>query len=176
MATILCQGQQAVFRDIAPDAAIAGNEYIVNESLEICNAIWFNGLDPRPYRPVAMARSQAVVAINQAAGTSRAKFITVIPGQEMTYAEKEREALAYLANPSPVPADYPMLVAEATATGVTLPELAAEVVQVAEDWRLVGSEIEGIRRGAIVAVQQATTTAEVDAVTWHFPSPPVRDA
>ena len=176
MPTILCQGNQPLMRDVPVDFAIMGSHYIVNESLEICDAIWFNGLNPWPYRPVALARSQAIVAVNRAAGTCRAKYITVTPGQEMTYAEKEREALAYLAASSPVPADYPMLLAEATATGVTLPELAAEVVQVAEDWRFIGSEIEGIRRGAIVAVQQAKTTAEVDAVTWSFPSPPVSNA
>jgi len=176
MATLLCQGQQPLMRDVPLGFAVMGNQYIVEESLEICDDIWFNGLNPWPYRPVALARAQAIVAVNRAAGTCRAKYITVTPGQEMTYAEKEREALAYLAASSPVPADYPMLVAEATATGVTLPELAAEVVRVAADWRLIGSQIEGIRRRAIVAVQAATTTAEVDAVTWHFPSPPVSDA
>ncbi len=175
MATLLCFGHQALARDVDELSPLAFGQYVVTASDAVIDELWLTGADPWPYRPVAFARGQAIRLVNIDAGVSRSKFITVIPGQEMTYAEKEREALAYLANPLPVPADYPMLVAEATATGVTLPALAAEVVQVAEDWRLVGSEIEGIRRGAIVAVQQATTTAEVDAVTWHFPSPPVNN-
>jgi hypothetical protein len=169
MATLLCFGHQSLARDVYVPARLPFGQYIVTASDAVVDELWLTGGDPWPYRPVEFAREQAINRVNRDAGISRSKFITVIPGQEMTYAEKEREALAFRSASSPVPADYPMLLAEATATGVTLGELAAEVVRVAEDWRLVGSEIEGIRRGAIVAVQQATTTAEVDAVTWRFP-------
>jgi hypothetical protein len=165
-----------VERDLRVDAFVPRGGYVIETDEATADALWGGELDPWPLRPLAFAQTGAIAKVNTDAGKCRSRYITVIPGQEMTYAEKEREALAYLADPSPVPADYPMLLSEATATGVMLPELAAEVVQVAEDWRLIGSEIEGIRRGAIVAVQQATTTAEVDAVTWHFPSPPVSNA
>jgi len=165
---VLCRGTAPLDFDVQGPARLP-NSYIVETDDATAQAIWVGQVSPWPYRPLDFAKAGTVPRINYDAGVSRSKFITVIAGQEMTYAEKEREALAYLAASSPVPADYPMLVAEATATGVTLPELAAEVVRVAADWRLIGSQIEGIRRGAIMAVQEATTTAEVDAVTWNFP-------
>lgn len=114
-------------------------------------------------------RKNAINAINQTAGSVRAKYMTVIPGQEATYLMKEAEVKAYLADPTPVATDYPMLKAEADACGMTLAEVATLVSTTAAAWKPLAAQIEGLRRGAIVAIEAATTAAEIDTaadVTW----------
>lgn len=102
--------------------------------------------------------------INREAGACRSRYITVIPGQESTYLMKEQEARAY-----PGAGPFPMLEAEAEACGATVAEIATLVIQTATQWRLLAAMVEGVRRGAILAVERATTVAEVDAVRPTFP-------
>ena len=126
-------------------------------------------IDVPPELLVEAARQETIAKINTDAGASRSKFITVIPGQETTYAEKRTEAQAYQRSPNPQASDYPMLAAEATATGRTMADVATEVLTLAAQWRQLGAHIEGVRRGAIVQVQKAQTVEEVEAVRWMFP-------
>ena len=55
---------------------------------------------------LAVTKAQCLAKINDAAGVARQKFITTKSGQEMVYLAKEREAIAYLAAPIPLPTDY----------------------------------------------------------------------
>lgn len=168
MTRILCARSAAFQFDFPVDGYVFPGGYVIEVDAATADAIR-EGADPWPYRPLDFAKTWVIAAINDAAGKSRSKFITVIPGQEMTYAEKEREATAYQQDPAPDPSNYPMLAAEALSTGRAIADVVTEVLALAEQWRALGAQIEGIRRGAIVRVQQATTTAEVDAVTWNFP-------
>lgn len=126
-------------------------------------------IDAPPGPSLEKVKAGAIARVNRSAGNSRAKFITVIPGQETTYAEKRTEAQAYQRTQNPQASDYPMLAAEAAATGQTLEAVAAEVLTLAGQWRQLGAHIEGVRRGAIVQVQQAKSVEEVEAVRWTFP-------
>lgn len=107
-------------------------------------------------------KAQAVTRVNSEAGSARAKYITVIPGQEQTYAIKAAEAAAYDGNPT---GSYPYLTAEAAAVGTTVAELAAEVNATATAWTAINAEIEAKRRGATVAILAATAATEVQALT-----------
>lgn len=119
------------------------------------------------------AHIAAIDAINKAAGECRAKYITVIPGQESTYQLKDVEsqsAEALLATGgTPTAALYPMLFAEATATGISIADLITLVRTTAGQWKQLAAIIEGTRRGAIVAVEKATTTAELNAIQPVWP-------
>ena len=114
---------------------------------------------------LAQLRAAAIARVDAAAGAVRAKFITVVPGQEMTYLVKEQEARAYAGDPS----GFPFLAAEAAATGMTVEDVAALVIAQANAWRPIGAAIEGLRRGAAVAIAAATTPAAIAAaanVEW----------
>lgn len=114
-------------------------------------------------------RQTAIARINMEAGACRAKYMTAIPGQEATYLMKEAEAKAYFAAVDPQPTDYPILQAEAESCGMSLAEVAALVQGTASSWKVLAAQIEGLRRGGIVAVETATTEAAIQqalAITW----------
>jgi len=107
----------------------------------------------------------ALARIRQLSGETRATYISVIPGQEMIYLAKEREAVAYLAGD---PGDFPFLSAEVGETGETLTQVAQVVLNLAAGWRVIGAEIEALRVRANAAVNAAATLAEVDAALASF--------
>jgi hypothetical protein len=120
-------------------------------------------------REEAAVKAQAVERVNQLAGECRAKYLTVVPGQSETYLLKADELRAYDAASIIYPSDYPILLAEATATGATLAEVVALVRATRAAWLQLAAAVEGMRRGAIVAIQQATSEAAVHAaipVQW----------
>ena len=59
---------------------------------------------PTPDADLATVKARAIDAVNAAAGASRVKFITDIPGQEATYQFKKEEMERYFATPDPSPA------------------------------------------------------------------------
>lgn len=121
------------------------------------------------------AKVTAIARINAEAGAARAAFITIATGQEGTYAEKAREARAFAADPAPVATAYPYLAAEAQFTGRPIEEIAGLVNATADIWTAINAEIEGRRRGALVAVDAAATPAAVLAIfpiAWPKPAAP----
>lgn len=94
--------------------------------------------------------------IDERAGKFRKKFITVVPGQEMTYLQKRTEAEAYDPSELSPQTAYPMIYAEATATGVPLADHVATVLNKANEWAVLGAAIEGMRMAAKAAVVTAT--------------------
>lgn len=95
--------------------------------------------------------------IDARAGAFRCRFITVVPGQEMTYLRKEAEARDVLAGGH---GPWPMLEATAAALDQPIAELAQEIVKRSDDWTALGAGIEALRLGAKAAV-----TAAADAET-----------
>lgn len=109
------------------------------------------------------ARMEAIAAVNRLRGETRARFITVLPGQDMVYLDKERAALACLADPDPDPDDYPGLIAEVGVTGGSLYEVAQIVANLAAYWRGVSAQIENVAMTAIGAISEASTFDQADA-------------
>lgn len=116
--------------------------------------------DP-PVPTLDEARAVAVARINFEAGAAREPHITVTAGQSATYLSKQIEAERYRDRQG---GPYPYLEAEAAATGSTVEDVAALVLATAEAWTALNARIEGVRRGALVAVERAADVAEVDAV------------
>lgn len=120
------------------------------------------GLDLAVLKPLAIAR------VNRQAGEFRTKFITSIPGQEAVYLLKQQEAKAWAVGADP--ADFPYLAAEAAATGVTVADLVASVLAISAAWGVISPAIEAARRGAITAIDAASSTPAVVAamqVDWQ---------
>lgn len=114
------------------------------------------------------ARVAAIGRINAAAGAIRRAYVTELPGQEMVYLQKEAEAVAFLSDADPDPADYPFLAAEVGATADTLENVAQVYLNMAALFRQVGAALEHLRLGAIAAVESATTAAGIEAALATF--------
>ena len=123
-------------------------------------------LGPPVQAPLSTMHEALYARIDHAAGEFRKRFITTVPGQEMTYLHKEREARTFMMEPEGA---YPMLEAEAAATGVAVADLASAVIASADAWVGIGAKIEAARIGAKKAVADATTAeakSAAAAVDW----------
>lgn len=114
------------------------------------------------------ARERAITTINNIAGEVRARFITVIPGQEMLYMQKEQEAIAWLTATDPVLKQYPLIAAE---VGITAPEpgqVAQVYVNMAAMLRQTAATLETLRLGAVAVVENATSVEMISAAVTRF--------
>jgi hypothetical protein len=124
---------------------------------------------PTPDADLATVKARAIDSVNMAAGASRVKFITDIPGQESTYHFKKEEMERYFGTPTPSPDAFPFLAAEAQATNSTMAAVAAAVRETWSQWQPRAVAIEAARRGAVVEIQTAQTVEAVIAVQAQFP-------
>ncbi len=96
-------------------------------------------------------------------------LISDLPGQSRRYANKYAEAQALIAASVPVLKDYPMLDAEALASGMTPIELALEVKAIGDSWSRIEIALEASRMAAKRAVSAASgfnAKATEAAVDW----------
>lgn len=131
--------------------------------------VWVDPRDPaevdaQAARDLAACRSAAVAQINAAAAELRARYVTVMPGQEIIYLAKEAEALRYLNAPPETLDDYPLLAAEIGLTAPDAHTLAQIWANMAGLWRSVAARIEAARLGAIYRIEAAETQAAVASV------------
>lgn len=87
--------------------------------------------------------------IDQAAGEARLRYITESPGQTGVYLEKMKQAASYLENTPSNMDGYEYIVGEAEARGVTYPEAAQLIMDIANYWnKQISPAIEKIRINA----------------------------
>lgn len=104
----------------------------------------------------------------------RSQFITPIAGQDMIYMAKEAEALAYVAattEPNTVAGweqDYPFIAGEVGSTGSSPYEVAQVYLNLAAQWRYIGSQLEKVRIETIQAIGTAQSETAVDQVLGEF--------
>ena len=130
-------------------------------------------LEECPPPPLEDVRLAALRFIDTKAEAARLQFITAGEGQAWTYMRKEQEAEAYQADPSPDPADYPLLSACIPGDGADLAAVVVSVIAARDAWLQVGAAIEGIRRAAKTQVEAAPDAAAIqtilDGLTWPQP-------
>ena len=125
-------------------------------------------------KDLAGLRTAAIARVNAAAGAVRARFVTVIPAQDMVYLEKAAEARRYLTlypDPADAPAaldpspelGFPFLAAEIGITAPTAHAVAGVYVAGAARFRAAGAAIESLRLGAVAAIEAAQTPAAIAA-------------
>lgn len=123
----------------------------------------WNGEAWEDIEPLEKAKATALAAIDAAAGETRSRFITVVPGQESTYLAKAAEAALYLKDPTGRVGGF--LAAEARATGLPVLEAAAVVAELTAAWGgVIGPRIEEIRRRGKLQVEGSLDRLQVDAV------------
>ncbi|MGY0793074.1 hypothetical protein ACW7BJ_27220 [Azospirillum argentinense] len=150
--------------DAAPEeieAVLAGNAEVRALAAEALPP----GLPSVPPAPLAELKTAVVDLINRRVGDLRGLHITVTVGQSATYLEKQEEAERHAAGDS---GPFPYLSAEAAATGSTLDDVAALVRATAAAWTATNADLEGRRRGALVAVEAAETAVQVYQACTHL--------
>lgn len=120
--------------------------------------------DSRAAAALAEARATAHAALATRIAAARSALITDLPGQQMIYLAKEAEARAFLADPAPDLAAYPLLAAEVGLTAPDAQALAQIWLNMAMLWRNAAAGLEATRLALGAAIDAATTVAEVRAV------------
>lgn len=115
------------------------------------------------------AKRRAITLVNAWAARERIQYVTPLPGQDMIYLAKEAEALRYLADPDPAPAEYPLICAEVGVTAPDAYQIAQIWAQMAALWRQVAAQIETARLGTIRAITEAGDEDSVSAALAQLP-------
>lgn len=120
-------------------------------------------------RPLATLQKEAVDRVDTLAGATRLNYVTITPGQEMTYTTKLADAKAYIAAGYPVDATpYVWINTEATATGTTATQVADLIVYTGGLWATVGATIEGKRQEAKKLIIAALTVTDIRITEQAF--------
>lgn len=131
-------------------------------------------LDARfPDAVLSTARTAARSKISAEAEEARLRFVTAGSGKAMAYQEKAREAVAYLADAAPNPANYPLLGSEVGITAPTLGQVAEVVAGKYQMFRQIEAAIGGMEAAAQKTVKEAEDVAAIDAalagLSWPQP-------
>lgn len=111
-------------------------------------------------KPLLVHQSEFLESVDKLAGETRALFLTVSTGQELTYLMKLNEAKNFPNAPTP------WIDSEAVATGKTTQEVVSVVLATSQKWEVVGSQIEAERMKAKMAIKNALSVKEMyDAKT-----------
>ena len=110
--------------------------------------------DPLPELKASMKEH-----LNEIAEQKRAKLLTLGSAKAMEYQQKYTEAVAILADPSPLPANYPFAAKRAARFSVTLTDVANEWKTKGDLWIAKGAEIIDLVDGAAVAINALTDPA-----------------
>jgi len=119
--------------------------------------------EPTPEELLTL-KAAASQEIDAKAGEIRSIYITVSPGQEVTYQIKEAQCEAFKSTgyPEAEIASYPMVNAEATTQGVT-GQVACDIILAQRDqWVQLAAQIELYRRSGKIAVAAAQDKADMD--------------
>ena len=119
-------------------------------------------------RPLADVQIEALVAIDDAAGRARTRYITDVPGQAATYLLKAQQADAYKATGYPVDlTEFPMIAAEMASSGMSGMDSANYIIATRDQWVVLAAEIEKQRLTGKIAISNATidTIVAIEATT-----------
>lgn len=133
-------------------------------------AVWGGSewIDPRTPADLAAEleahRQGATARIASLRGQARLAYITDLPGQDMLYIAKAEEAAAYLSDPAPADADYPLVMSEVGITAPTAYEVAQVFANLNALWKYAAGSLDAACFQAEAAVQQAPDIATIDAI------------
>lgn len=98
------------------------------------------------------------------AGQVRGRYITTVPGQAETYMEKAEQAIEYAAKNYPADdTPYPLVRAQANATGMTSQQAADSIIQTRSMWIGAASQIEEHRIRGKINIAATTTNGDAYA-------------
>jgi len=117
---------------------------------------------------VAHTRTHAKYLVNLEIGQERAKYITVIPGQDGVYKQKQTEAQLYMANNSVADVEIPHIVREVGITGPDKAAVAGVILGLADFWINKSAAFEEVRLEYRALLDAAATVSEIDTIMGNF--------
>jgi len=122
--------------------------------------------------PLSEAKEKALASVVSGTNSARERFITPITGQEMTYKEKESQALQWMASET-VPLEseggYGFIFGEVGITADTPTGVAQRILSAADGFRnFIGPAIESARLIANKGIHDSTSTEEVEITLEKF--------
>ncbi len=109
-------------------------------------------------------------SVDNAAEALRNTVVSPGSAQAMTYIDKERQALAYLASENPVDSEYPALVAEIGINGDTARDVASTIAAYAAAWRTWNATVENVRLTAKKQIKESLYVVAIDdimrSISW----------
>lgn len=117
-----------------------------------------------PMVDTEVLRALSLEDIDSAATRARRRYIS--PDKDGTYQNKGAELDRWIADgrpAAPAAGSYPYIESEATETGMTVTEVGNLIEATRAAWLQLDPVIEGKCRGGKVAVEAATTAAEIDS-------------
>lgn len=133
-------------------------------------------IDPRTADDLAKefadAKLSAIRQINAEAGKVRSRYITISPGMDMQYMDKERQAKEFLVDPEPSAAKYPNIYAEVGlySDQDTPTRVATIIVDMANMWRIVSASLEQVRLGHITQIEACQNIDAIAPILNSFNS------
>jgi hypothetical protein len=157
------------------------NNYLQNKikqsgyRIERINSVWVSSNDTAvqaiidSYDPLPEAQKEQIDLVNTKAGETRTKYVTNIPFQEAAYQAKEADVRRYKADGYPSDlTPYPFVAAEVDATGLSATQAANDVIIQADQWLMLNSEIERLRRKASVEIGVETDWQQVSVIANNY--------
>lgn len=113
-------------------------------------------------KPLSDLKMEAKIRVDTLAGEKRRLWLTITPGQDVTYARKLTDAQSYKSAgyPSNIN-DFIWVKAEAEARGMTPQQSADYIIATAGMWDGKGAAIEGARQKAKLIIGNATDAAGI---------------
>ena len=144
-------------------------------SLSKIDGVWVSSNDTEvqaiidSYNPLPEVQKEHIDRVNVKAGEARVKHVTNIPFQEAAYQGKEADVRKYKADGYPADLTlYPFTAAEADATGLSPRISADKVIVQADQWLVLSSEVERLRRKASVLIEAETDWNQVSAIADEY--------
>jgi hypothetical protein len=113
-------------------------------------------------------RRLAVERVYAEIGRVRSGFVSTLPGQEMVYLEKQREAIALLSDPQLPEEETPFINGEVGLTADTRENVAQVFLGLAHYWKSVAAYYERLRFETLAAIDKAGSVKELEAVIEDF--------
>lgn len=127
-------------------------------SFDIASESW---IDNSP-NIIDKIKASALIHICDISSKIRSLYVTDIRGQEVVYTMKRDEALRFLSDNEPDIASYPLIAAEIGITAATAYEVAQVYINMSHMFVSALAMLENVRLTAVVAIENATTRAEVE--------------
>lgn len=139
-----------------------GHEFDIDVDLSIAVSSPTRVIQPSVFElspSIQKTKSKAITILESVVKSSRERYITITPGQEITYQNKLSDATNYNANG----VIGPWLQAEMNATGMTAADASQFILVTAAAWAPIGALIEETRRLCKIQITASNNKLAVES-------------
>ena len=128
----------------------------------IRNRFMLDAEEPNAKDRLDEVRSWALAEVQRLRGEARKAYVPDVPGQELMYANKLRQAQDFLAAKKPIATDYPSLSGkEARVRSLSVDEMAELIAERASDWQVASDRIDAAALSAKQLIESALSVDDI---------------